>query len=76
MVSVCADVCGVVFKSVMSVSDLPVFTNPLPRMGMHVRACCAVGGRGSKILYVPVTRKVSPTDETKSSNSHKCLAAR
>lgn len=58
MVSVCVVMCCGVYKSVMSGSDFPIFSNPLPRVGMLARACCAVGGGWSKILYVLVTRKV------------------
>jgi len=48
----------------MNISAL-IHTSPLPRVGMHARACCAVVVLGLKKLYVPVTRKVILTGEKK-----------
>lgn len=62
MVSVCVGE-GVGVRAFISASICIQYSSyPLPRVGMHASACCAVGG-WSKRLYVPVTRKVILTGE-------------
>lgn len=56
-VGVCVDVCGCVNACVRSGTGMQITLKPLPRMNASDRVRCAVGG-WSKILYVPVTRKV------------------
>jgi len=64
-VCMCVNLCKCLYMFMNMDIYLLTLTRPLLRVGMHARACCAVVVLGLKKLYVPVTRKVSATDDTK-----------